>query len=524
MATRQRASARRSVASLGDTSDHAGAAEGVQVAQAPVGHGALPSFTGPVYGSAWREDGIGTRSGRLPAGGAPDRKDIRVPTYEYRCDNCATNFDVVQSFHDDPLTECPTCGSPVRKVFGSVGIVFKGSGFYKTDSRSGSRAVEANRLEPPPASGSTTSAPTADGTGLVVRKGSAPRPDKKRRPRPTSGRNRRPARQVAGFGGDRRVPRRPPPERPTESSGATGRVGSGPADVTGATTTLRSPRPVQSGPVEWRTWTVADLDRLLIISGSSTAPTSTSRRGPPPGADRRRPADPRPTSPRSPPRRPRQIAEAMMTESVLETFRKHHEADFAYSIPGTGRFRVNAYYQRSSAALAIRRVRATRRPPRSSDCPRWSPSWPRRSAGLVLVTGPTGSGKTTTLAAMVDHINHPGRATSSPSRTRSSSSTRTTWPPSTSARSASTPIRSPRPCGSSSARTPTSSWSARCATRRPWPPPSRAAETGHLVFSTLHTINATETINRIVDFFPPTSSPRSGLSLAGSLQGSFASG
>jgi putative FmdB family regulatory protein len=60
-----------------------------------------------------------------------------VPTYEYRCDNCAENFDVVQSFTDDPLTECPTCGSPVRKVFGSVGIVFKGSGFYKTDSRSG---------------------------------------------------------------------------------------------------------------------------------------------------------------------------------------------------------------------------------------------------------------------------------------------------------------------------------------------------------------------------------------------------
>ena len=63
-----------------------------------------------------------------------------MPTYEYRCDNCAKNFDVVQSFHDDPLTECPTCGSPVRKVFGSVGIVFKGSGFYKTDSRSGSSA------------------------------------------------------------------------------------------------------------------------------------------------------------------------------------------------------------------------------------------------------------------------------------------------------------------------------------------------------------------------------------------------
>jgi putative FmdB family regulatory protein len=61
----------------------------------------------------------------------------RLPTYEYRCDSCEKNFDVVQSFHDDPVTACPTCGSRVRKVFGNVGIVFKGSGFYKTDSRPG---------------------------------------------------------------------------------------------------------------------------------------------------------------------------------------------------------------------------------------------------------------------------------------------------------------------------------------------------------------------------------------------------
>ncbi|MBF6555296.1 MAG: FmdB family transcriptional regulator [Acidimicrobiales bacterium] len=58
-----------------------------------------------------------------------------MPTYEYHCDSCDQNFDVVQSFQDDPLTVCPTCGSPVRKVFGNVGIVFKGSGFYKNDSR-----------------------------------------------------------------------------------------------------------------------------------------------------------------------------------------------------------------------------------------------------------------------------------------------------------------------------------------------------------------------------------------------------
>src|SRR5579871_1459796 len=79
---------------------------------------------------------FGTLSGRLPERQAvPGRR--QVPTYEYRCDTCDKNFDVVQSFPDDPLAACPTVGSPVRKVFGSVGIVCKGSGFYKTDSRDG---------------------------------------------------------------------------------------------------------------------------------------------------------------------------------------------------------------------------------------------------------------------------------------------------------------------------------------------------------------------------------------------------
>ena len=60
-----------------------------------------------------------------------------MPTYEYRCKDCDHEFDVVQSFSDDALTECPSCGGNLRKVFGNVGITFKGSGFYKTDSRSG---------------------------------------------------------------------------------------------------------------------------------------------------------------------------------------------------------------------------------------------------------------------------------------------------------------------------------------------------------------------------------------------------
>jgi putative FmdB family regulatory protein len=58
-----------------------------------------------------------------------------MPTYEYACKSCDEHVEVVQSFKDGPLTECPSCGGPLRKVFGSIGISFKGSGFYKTDSR-----------------------------------------------------------------------------------------------------------------------------------------------------------------------------------------------------------------------------------------------------------------------------------------------------------------------------------------------------------------------------------------------------
>ncbi|MCX7621491.1 MAG: FmdB family transcriptional regulator [Acidimicrobiales bacterium] len=59
-----------------------------------------------------------------------------MPTYEYRCRDCGHELEVQQSFHDDPLTECPSCGGDLRKRFSPIGITFKGSGFYKTDSRS----------------------------------------------------------------------------------------------------------------------------------------------------------------------------------------------------------------------------------------------------------------------------------------------------------------------------------------------------------------------------------------------------
>ena len=67
-----------------------------------------------------------------------------MPTYEYACTNPdgKHEFEVVQSFSDAPITECPECGFPVRKVYGSVGVVFKGSGFYRTDSRKSASASD----------------------------------------------------------------------------------------------------------------------------------------------------------------------------------------------------------------------------------------------------------------------------------------------------------------------------------------------------------------------------------------------
>ncbi|HEY1443884.1 MAG TPA: FmdB family zinc ribbon protein [Acidimicrobiales bacterium] len=62
-----------------------------------------------------------------------------MPTYEYACTTCGHQLEAVQKFSDDPLTECPECGGALRKVYGAVGIVLKGSGFYKTDSRAAAR-------------------------------------------------------------------------------------------------------------------------------------------------------------------------------------------------------------------------------------------------------------------------------------------------------------------------------------------------------------------------------------------------
>lgn len=92
-----------------------------------------------------------------------------MPTYEYRCKDCGHEFEAVQAFTDDPLEHCPECEGPIRKLFGAVGISFKGSGFYKTDSRSGSSSSKN------PASPSTAS-PSAGESGADSGSTTSPSP------------------------------------------------------------------------------------------------------------------------------------------------------------------------------------------------------------------------------------------------------------------------------------------------------------------------------------------------------------
>jgi putative FmdB family regulatory protein len=80
-----------------------------------------------------------------------------VPTYQYACTACGHELEAVQSFTDEPLTECPACEGKLRKVFSAVGVVFKGSGFYRTDSRSNSKSTSP--------SGSSQSSAATGGEG-----------------------------------------------------------------------------------------------------------------------------------------------------------------------------------------------------------------------------------------------------------------------------------------------------------------------------------------------------------------------
>ena len=213
------------------------------------------------------------------------------------------------------------------------------------------------------------------------------------------------------------------------------------------------------------------------------------------------------------------IAFAIMPKVRADEFIATSEADFAYSVSGLGRFRCNVMRQRGSVGLVLRQVQLTIPSFEALGLPPVVQRLAEYQRGLVLVTGPTGSGKTTTLAAMIDHINE------------------------TVARHVVT-IEDPievlhqdKMCIINQREVGTDTADFNAALKRvlrqdpdviligEMRDPETvataltAAETGHLVFSTLHTINATESINRIIDFFPPHQQHQTRMSLAGALRG-----
>ncbi|MFH9982720.1 FmdB family zinc ribbon protein [Streptomyces sp. NPDC017179] len=87
-----------------------------------------------------------------------------MPTYQYQCTECGDGLEAVQKFTDDALTECPGCGGRLKKVFSAVGIVFKGSGFYRNDSRGSSSSSSPASSSKPSSSSSSSSSGSASGS------------------------------------------------------------------------------------------------------------------------------------------------------------------------------------------------------------------------------------------------------------------------------------------------------------------------------------------------------------------------
>ena len=88
-----------------------------------------------------------------------------MPTYEYACSSCDTTHDIVQKMTDPTLTECPVCGEPtLRKVFNGVGVVFKGSGFYRNDSRSSGSSKDSPSTDSGGSSGSSSPSSSSSGS------------------------------------------------------------------------------------------------------------------------------------------------------------------------------------------------------------------------------------------------------------------------------------------------------------------------------------------------------------------------
>jgi twitching motility protein PilT len=213
------------------------------------------------------------------------------------------------------------------------------------------------------------------------------------------------------------------------------------------------------------------------------------------------------------------IGAAIVPPDRVERFEAAGEIDFAYSLPGVGRFRVNVFRQRGSVSAVARTLRFGGPSFDEMGLPEVIRRLADEPRGLVLVTGPTGSGKTTTLAAMIEHLNH----------TRQSHIVTIEDPIEVLFRDEVASINQ-REVGSDTE----SFLSALRAALRQDPDviligemrdtetvrtSLQAAETGHLVLSTLHTVDATETVNRVVDFFPPEQQGQIRLTLAGALKG-----
>jgi twitching motility protein PilT len=215
------------------------------------------------------------------------------------------------------------------------------------------------------------------------------------------------------------------------------------------------------------------------------------------------------------------IVQAIMPPSVKSEFEAKHEADFAYGVRGLGRFRVNAFYQRGTVALAMRLVHTNASTIEDLGLPDVVRKLAEERRGLILVTGPTGSGKTTTLAAMVNHINHTLAChiitIEDPIEylhrdDLAAIEQREIGFDTESFTSAMRVVlrQDPDVILVGEMRDPETVYTA-----------LTAAETGHLVLSTLHTRTATETINRIVDFFNPDQQQQVRVSLSSALSGTI---
>jgi twitching motility protein PilT len=211
---------------------------------------------------------------------------------------------------------------------------------------------------------------------------------------------------------------------------------------------------------------------------------------------------------------------AILTDpGLLEEFERDGEVDFAYAMPGVSRFRVNAFRQRGHVSIALRAIPFQVRTIDDLGLPPVIRDLAEEPRGIVLLTGTTGSGKSTTLAAMIDHINSV--------RARHMV---TLEDPIEYLHRDKLSIINQREVGQD-----TESF-ARAMRRVLRQDPDviligemrdeetvrtalSAAETGHLVLSTLHTLDATETVNRIIDFFPPHLQQQARVMLASTLRG-----